>query len=173
MIMKMSVMISRISFLLLNKYWECHVITECLKNYSWSKHVKQINEVSMVMRNMWWHFRFLSVRQIFFRSDSFFFILPDRMSDKLSWIFDMSGLSVSSYMVSSTNKTDCHDIDEILLKVALNTINKAKPQLHVSYYWALITLLWQFLTCLIFVLLLFSLWILCTFRLSGLLCQWL
>jgi hypothetical protein len=26
------------------------------------------------------------------------------------------------YMVSSTNKTDCHDITEILLKVALNTI---------------------------------------------------
>ena len=25
--------------------------------------------------------------------------------------------------VSSTNKTDCHDITEILLKVALNTIN--------------------------------------------------
>jgi hypothetical protein len=26
--------------------------------------------------------------------------------------------------VFSTNKTDCHDIIEILLKVALNTINK-------------------------------------------------
>ena len=26
-------------------------------------------------------------------------------------------------MVFSTNKTDCHDITEILLKVALNTIN--------------------------------------------------
>ena len=26
--------------------------------------------------------------------------------------------------VSSTNKTDCHDITEILLKVALNTINQ-------------------------------------------------
>ena len=26
-------------------------------------------------------------------------------------------------LVSSTNKTDCHDITEILLKVALNTIN--------------------------------------------------
>jgi hypothetical protein len=26
-------------------------------------------------------------------------------------------------LVSSTNKTDCHDIAEILLKVALNTIN--------------------------------------------------
>jgi hypothetical protein len=29
--------------------------------------------------------------------------------------------------VSSTNKTDRHDITEILLKVALNTINQAKP----------------------------------------------
>jgi hypothetical protein len=29
--------------------------------------------------------------------------------------------------VSSTNKTDCHDITEILLKVVLNTINKTKP----------------------------------------------
>jgi len=28
--------------------------------------------------------------------------------------------------VSSTNKTDCHDIDEILLKVAFNTINQTK-----------------------------------------------
>jgi len=33
--------------------------------------------------------------------------------------------------VSSTNKTDHHDITEILLKVALNTINpKLKPNLH-------------------------------------------
>ena len=30
--------------------------------------------------------------------------------------------------VSSTNKTDCHDIIEILLKVALNTINQTKPK---------------------------------------------
>jgi hypothetical protein len=29
--------------------------------------------------------------------------------------------------VSSTHKTDCHDITEILLKVALNTINQPKP----------------------------------------------
>jgi hypothetical protein len=28
--------------------------------------------------------------------------------------------------VSSTNKIDCHDITEILLKVALNTINQTK-----------------------------------------------
>ncbi len=34
--------------------------------------------------------------------------------------------------VSNTNKTDCHDITEILLKVALNTINQAKPYLLLS-----------------------------------------
>ena len=30
-------------------------------------------------------------------------------------------------LVSSTNKTDCHYITEILLKVALNNINQTKP----------------------------------------------
>ena len=35
--------------------------------------------------------------------------------------------------VSSTNKTDCHDITEILLKVALNTIKQAnKPLVFLS-----------------------------------------
>jgi len=37
--------------------------------------------------------------------------------------------------VSSTNKTDCHDIAEILMKVALNTIkptNHKLPMLHVK-----------------------------------------
>ena len=33
--------------------------------------------------------------------------------------------------VSSTNKTDCHGITEILLKVAVNTINHKKPQAQV------------------------------------------
>ena len=38
------------------------------------------------------------------------------------------GLWFSSGLpVSSTNKTDCHDITEILLKVALNTIKKKLP----------------------------------------------
>jgi len=32
--------------------------------------------------------------------------------------------------VSSTNKTDRHDIPEILLKVALNTINQTKPTIN-------------------------------------------
>ena len=35
-------------------------------------------------------------------------------------------------LVSSTNKTDCHDITEILLKVALNTNNQNIPQAWVT-----------------------------------------
>jgi hypothetical protein len=34
--------------------------------------------------------------------------------------------------ISSTNETDCHDITEILLKVALNTIKKTKKQIQGS-----------------------------------------
>jgi hypothetical protein len=32
--------------------------------------------------------------------------------------------------VSSTNKTDCHDITKILLKVALNTIKQTNKNIH-------------------------------------------
>ena len=35
--------------------------------------------------------------------------------------------------VSPTNKTDCHDIIEILLKVALNTINQTKRTIYHIY----------------------------------------
>jgi hypothetical protein len=44
--------------------------------------------------------------------------------------FEWSNRSVvfSSYSVSSTNKTDRQDITEILLKVALSTINQTKPE---------------------------------------------
>ena len=41
---------------------------------------------------------------------------------------------------SSTNKTECHNITEILLKVALNTINQTKPS-SVCGFWILI---WYF-----------------------------
>jgi hypothetical protein len=36
---------------------------------------------------------------------------------------------VTGQMVSSTNKTDCHDITEILLKVALNTIKQTNKSM--------------------------------------------
>ena len=42
-----------------------------------------------------------------------------------SWILGMrSGILGTSSPISSTNKTDRHDITEIVLKVALNTINQ-------------------------------------------------
>ena len=45
--------------------------------------------------------------------------------------------------VSSSNKTDCHDITEILLKVALNTIKQTNKQTltnsFVSYSWNVVT----------------------------------
>ena len=37
------------------------------------------------------------------------------------------------YSVSSTNKTDRHDITEILLKMALNTINLNLNQTYISF----------------------------------------
>jgi len=46
----------------------------------------------MAMQNMWWHFRFLFGQTNFLSVRQFFFKLPDRMSDKLSWIFDMSAV---------------------------------------------------------------------------------
>ena len=40
----------------------------------------------------------------------------------------MAGRSLTpGTLVSSTNKTECHDISAIFLKVALNTINQTKP----------------------------------------------
>ena len=49
-------------------------------------------------------------------------VLDTTLCDKVcQWL--AAGLWFSPYsLVSSTNKTDCHDITEILLKVALNTI---------------------------------------------------
>jgi hypothetical protein len=43
---------------------------------------------------------------------------------KIPWYFDPSQWFSPGTQVSSTNKTDCHNITEILLKMELNTINK-------------------------------------------------
>jgi hypothetical protein len=38
-------------------------------------------------------------------------------------------------VVSSTNKTDRHDITEILIQVALSTINQTKPESAIMDSW--------------------------------------
>ena len=57
-----------------------------------------------------------------FESHSWQGVLNTTLSDKVfQWL--AAGLWFSpGTMVSSTSKTNCHDITEILLKVALNTI---------------------------------------------------
>ena len=45
------------------------------------------------------------------------------LCDKVCQWFTTGRLFSTGTLVSSTNTTDCHDINEILLKVALNTIN--------------------------------------------------
>jgi hypothetical protein len=46
----------------------------------------------------------------------------------LSVTCDRSVVFFGYFLVSSTDKTDRHDITEILLKVALNTISQTKPK---------------------------------------------
>jgi hypothetical protein len=51
-------------------------------------------------------------------------VLETTLSDKVCmWLAADQGFSLGT-PVSSTNKTDYHDIAEILLKVALNTITR-------------------------------------------------
>jgi hypothetical protein len=54
-------------------------------------------------------------------------VLDTTLCDKVCQL-DATGLMVfSGTLVASTNKTVRHNIAEILLKVALNTINQTKP----------------------------------------------
>jgi hypothetical protein len=50
--------------------------------------------------------------------------------------------------VSSTNKTDCHDITEILLKVPLNTIKETNKQIYIFNVWTVVLAVYIWLSCL-------------------------
>ena len=41
---------------------------------------------------------------------------------------------VGGFIPATTNKTDCHDITEILVKVVLNTINQTKPSDYLDFH---------------------------------------
>ena len=59
-----------------------------------------------------------------FEPCSWWGVLDKTLCDKVcQWLTTGQWFS-PGFLLSSTNKTDCHDITEILLKVALNTINQ-------------------------------------------------
>ena len=61
-------------------------------------------------------------------------VLDTKLCDKVcQWLAIGRWFSLGT-QVSSTNKTDHHDIIEILLKVALNTINQTKPSKFQPYF---------------------------------------
>jgi hypothetical protein len=63
----------------------------------------------------------ISISSTQFNLEFFYFFLLRRQSwSHGSWITTICAIST---LVSSTNKTECHDITEILLKVALTNIN--------------------------------------------------
>ena len=56
-------------------------------------------------------------------------VLDTTLCDKVcQWLATGRWFSLDT-LVSSTNKSDHHDITELLMKVALNTINQTKPNL--------------------------------------------
>ena len=51
-------------------------------------------------------------------------VIDTTLCDKVCQLLVIGQWFSQGTLVSSTNKTDCHDITEILLKVALNTITQ-------------------------------------------------
>ena len=61
--------------------------------------------------------------------------IPDRTCDKICQWLATGWLFYQGTPVSSTNKTDCLDVAEILLKVVLNTINQTIPIIDIHKKW--------------------------------------
>jgi hypothetical protein len=68
------------------------------------------------------------------------------MLANLSSVPMINGSSQLEEKKRSTNKSDCHDIAEILLKVALNTINLNQFEISKRYYPLQLEL--EYMTCL-------------------------
>ena len=66
----------------------------------------------------------ISYKRCEFESRSWRGVLDTTLCDKVCLLFAAGRWFSPGTLVSSTNKTDRHDITEILLKVALNTINQ-------------------------------------------------
>jgi hypothetical protein len=74
-----------------------------------------------------------------FESHSWWGVPDTMLCDKVCQWFATGWWFSPGNLVSSTNKTDCHDINEILLKVVLNTMaltsNSMEPEMaHLDNY---------------------------------------
>ena len=89
-------------------------------------HLKQMNF------HIIWVNKYRNLDALFFVDIDAKGVLDTTLCDKVcQWL--ATGLWFSpGTLVSSTNKTDRHDITEILLKVDLSTINQTKPNLFIS-----------------------------------------
>ena len=74
----------------------------------------------------------LSPLKFEFEHCSWWGVLDTTLCDKVCQWFVTGRSFYPGTTVSSTNKTDCHNVAEILLKVALNTI-KIKKRMHTIY----------------------------------------
>ena len=89
-------------------------------------HLKQINFHIIWLNNN------INRSALFFADIDAKGVLDTTLCNKM-WQWFVAGLwFFPGTPVSSTNKTDRHDITEILLKVVLNTINQTKPNLCIS-----------------------------------------
>ena len=75
-------------------------------------------------------FIYLQVRQVYSTTNIEFESRSGRCVQHYVIKFVSDLRHVGGTPVSSTNKTDCHDITEILLKLALSTIKQANIQQH-------------------------------------------
>ena len=62
-------------------------------------------------------------------------VLDATLCDKVCQWLDTCGWFSPGTPISSTNKTDPHDIAKLLPKVALNTINKQTKHIHCGRSW--------------------------------------
>jgi hypothetical protein len=80
-------------------------------------------------------YQYLSQLKLWVRTPFRRGVLDATLCDKVCQWLDTCGWFSPGTPISSTNKTDRHDIAKILLKVALNSINKQTKHIHCGRSW--------------------------------------